>query len=329
MLAMERTLSTDELSRLSLFRGEDPTALEWVLEFCSYKELPAGEIILSPNQTNDDLYFILSGRAQIQLSWQGHKTLTYLEEGQCIGEMSIIERAKPSAIVIADTDCYLLTIKGCILWELIDRSHAVARNLIYMLSSRIRNDNSVIIESLQQQRMHEQKAKLDVLTGLNNRRWLDEMLKRIYDRYSVNRRPLSLVMLDVDHFKRYNDTHGHLAGDCALTSVANTIQSSIRPSDMAARFGGEEFVVILPDAALEEAGLIAQRLCRSVYGRRIFYHDKTVLPCVSVSVGVTLLQEGQSCEEFLANADVALYRAKEEGRNRVSLDEHSRSNVTK
>lgn len=323
MLAMERTLSTDDLSGLSLFRGENTTALEWVLEFCSYKELSAGDIILSPNQTNHDLYFILSGRAQIQLSWQGHKTLTYLEEGQCIGEMSIIERAKPSAIVIADTDCYLLTIKGCILWELIDRSHAVARNLIYMLSSRIRNDNNVIIESLRQQRMHEQKAKLDVLTGLNNRRWLDEMLKRIYDRYSVNHRPLSLVMLDVDHFKRYNDTHGHLAGDCALTSVANTIQSSIRPSDMAARFGGEEFVVILPDATLEEAGLIAQRLCHSVYDKRIIYHDKTVLPCVSVSVGVTLLQQGQSCEEFLANADVALYRAKEEGRNRVSIDESS------
>ncbi len=315
----DRPLTLQDLSEILLFRGEQPEALEWLLDHATVQTLPAGELLLSPERPNHTLYLVLEGRVQVRLDWQGHEAFAYLEAGHCVGEMSIIERTQPSAIVVTDTSCRLLLLDGAILWSLVDRSHAVARNLLYILSSRVRKDNLRIMESIQQHRISERNSKVDALTGLHNRRWLDETLEPLLRRSAMNNQPMSLLMLDLDHFKRFNDTYGHLAGDRALKTIADAILEQIRPTDAAARYGGEEFVVILPNTAAGDARAIAERLRTAVHNQPIAHTGEQPLPNVTVSIGLATSNLDLNHHTLLATADEALYRAKQAGRDRVSV----------
>lgn len=311
-------LTVDTLLGLSLFRGESPDALEWLLQTVTLRTLTAGEVLLVTGQMNNTLYLILHGQLRVQHDPLGTQTLAVLDTGDCVGELSILDGAPVSAYVVAQSDCRLLLLSEAVLWPLIGRSHVVARNLLYILALRVRKDNAVILQSMAQQKLHEQNAKIDVLTGLHNRRWLAEMLPRIVERATRSHRPFSLMMIDADHFKQFNDRHGHLAGDNALRHIAQIIQRQIRPSDFAARYGGEEFTVLLPETTTTQAQIVAQRLCQAMGAATIKNIDGATLPAISVSIGISQLIPGQGAEALIAAADQVLYRAKQEGRNRVA-----------
>ncbi|EKT4523351.1 GGDEF domain-containing protein [Pseudomonas putida] len=160
-------------------------------------------------------------------------------------------------------------------------------------------------------------AATDSLTGLANRRRLDQVLRQEWARAQRNRQPLAILMVDVDHFKSFNQRHGHAGGDHALREVAKTIERCIRrPADMAARYGGEEFQVVLPDTDLPGARLLAERIRASVEALPTFGNDERP---VTVSIGISLHVPGtqQNLTGLLGSADEALYRAKANGRNRV------------
>ncbi|MDX1696340.1 MAG: GGDEF domain-containing protein, partial [Ketobacteraceae bacterium] len=167
------------------------------------------------------------------------------------------------------------------------------------------------------QKKARQEANSDALTGVNNRRWLEELLLRTRGRPLEDLAPLSVIMLDVDHFKRFNDDYGHQTGDEVLKMVAQAMQSSLRPNDMVARYGGEEFVILLPKTRLKHSLQVAERLRRKVERTPINAEDKAI-PGVTISLGVAQWQPGISLEALIGQADEALYRAKESGRNRVS-----------
>ncbi len=317
MMPAEAVLTVDTLLGLPLFRGESPDALEWLLHTATLRTLAAGEMLLETGHINNTLFLILHGQLRVQSDSSGVQTLALLDAGDCVGELSILDGAPVSAYVVAACDCRLLLIPEASLWRLISRSHVVARNLLYTLALRVRKDNSILLQSIAQQKLHEQNAKLDALTGLHNRRWLDDMLPRMIARATCNQHPLSLMMIDADHFKQFNDQHGHLAGDNALRHIANIIQQQIRPSDFAARYGGEEFTVLLPETEIIHAHIVAQRLCRAVGSSAVKNIDGIALPAISVSIGLTRLTPGQNADAVLAAADSALYRAKHAGRNRV------------
>src|SRR5262249_10912472 len=136
----------------------------------------------------------------------------------------------------------------------------VALNLLRILTQRVRRGNQVLEESVKAQREFEQSARFDELTGLHNRRWLHEMFPRQLERAAHRGEPTTLVMADIDHFKKINDTFGHLAGDQILRAVARAFQDHLRPGDLCARYGGEEFAVLLPNTDLIAAGRVAERL---------------------------------------------------------------------
>ncbi|HVP37623.1 MAG TPA: diguanylate cyclase [Candidatus Saccharimonadales bacterium] len=157
----------------------------------------------------------------------------------------------------------------------------------------------------------------DPLTGLFNRRYMEETLERELRRAERAERPLSLILLDLDHFKDINDTFGHEAGDAALRAVAQMLMANLRAGDAACRFGGEEFVVILPEASLEDACRRAEMLCEAV--RRVRpVHTERDLGTLAASLGVAAFpRHGVTAEAVMRAADAALYRAKAEGRGRV------------
>jgi diguanylate cyclase (GGDEF)-like protein len=163
----------------------------------------------------------------------------------------------------------------------------------------------------------------DPLTGLFNRRFLDESLERELPNAIRKKRSLGVVMLDVDRFKRFNDTFGHDAGDTVLRELGDHLAKFIRRGDLACRYGGEEFTLILPDSSLEDTRQRAEEL-RASFQQISIKHNDIVLGKVTLSLGVAALPEhGTTAMELLAAADGALFKAKEEGRNRVLIAEVS------
>jgi len=126
-------------------------------------------------------------------------------------------------------------------------------------------------------------------------------------------------MIDIDHFKRFNDEHGHLTGDNALRIAARVLTDALRPRDFAARYGGEELIVILPNTNQKSSVIVAQRLCDRMRQSVSFADMHKPLPHITASFGVACLAPGQDADRLLAMADAALYRAKEAGRNQVAL----------
>ncbi|MDD3925198.1 MAG: diguanylate cyclase [bacterium] len=162
-------------------------------------------------------------------------------------------------------------------------------------------------------------AVTDGLTRLNNHRYLQQRLDEELERAKRFQRPLSVLMLDIDHFKRYNDRFGHLAGDILLKRLSGLLESSTRSMDILARYGGEEFCIVLPETGVAEAELVAERIRREVR-ETLHYHNQEdgSEGKVTVSIGIsTFPSDGQSKTMLLSNSDKALYRAKQNGRNRV------------
>lgn len=308
-----------DLTRLQLFDGESPQAIEWVRDAAWERYLKEGDILLEPGHENQSLFFVLSGSLRIELAADNRAFVTHVNAGDCVGELSVLDGKPTSARVVAAEESHIMGLEREDLWRLINTSHIVARNLLYMLSHRIRKDDEALSDSFILQQRYARSARIDTLTGLYNRYWLDEMLPRLVERAHTDAEGLGLLMLDVDHFKRFNDTYGHLAGDEVLRILGTIILSHLRVDDSAVRFGGEEFVIILPDLNEEKVREVAERLCevvRTQTTERLAYKD---LPGITASIGVSMLAPGYSGRDLIAVADAALYQAKRAGRDQVVM----------
>ncbi|MGF1481059.1 MAG: urea ABC transporter substrate-binding protein [Cyanophyceae cyanobacterium] len=167
-------------------------------------------------------------------------------------------------------------------------------------------------------KLHRQ-ARLDSLTQVANRRLFDERLVQEWQRASREQQPLSIILCDIDYFKHYNDFYGHQAGDDCLQRVATGISRAVkRPADLVARYGGEEFAVILPNTSLEGASRVAEQIRQEIQQLKLNHAASAVSQYVSVSIGVSSrIPSQEPLEMLVADADTALYKAKEQGRNRV------------
>jgi diguanylate cyclase (GGDEF)-like protein len=181
--------------------------------------------------------------------------------------------------------------------------------------------------SIENAKFHEETHQLainDSLTGLNNRRYFDKVLPQEYERAHRERLPFSLMMIDVDNFKLFNDTHGHHLGDRILATIGRVLRKTLRSIDFAFRYGGEEFVVILPETDLESAHKVAERIRQRVMAEsRKLLRNQQDTP-VTVSVGISSYPRDAACSmTLLAMADQLLYQAKRSGRNRVLVAEEN------
>ncbi|MBD9371867.1 PleD family two-component system response regulator [Rhizobium sp. ARZ01] len=161
-------------------------------------------------------------------------------------------------------------------------------------------------------------AVIDGLTGLHNRRYLDSHLKLLMDRSMARGRQMSVCITDIDRFKLINDTYGHDVGDAVLREFANRLRTAVRGADLACRYGGEEFVLVMPDTSAETATAVAERLRMTIEQGPFVLPDVGAALQVTASLGIaSLLQDGDGPEALMKRADMALYEAKRSGRNRV------------
>ncbi|NOT85768.1 MAG: GGDEF domain-containing protein [Methylococcaceae bacterium] len=162
-----------------------------------------------------------------------------------------------------------------------------------------------------------QMAYTDPLTKVNNRTTFNDVITRELQLARRNNRHLSLVFLDIDHFKILNDNHGHACGDFALSSVANTLRLAVRATDIVFRYGGEEFVIVLSDTPKAGAEIIAERIRNEINKQSLVYGD-TILD-ITASLGISTLQAEDTTTTLVERADHAMYLAKQNGRNRVQV----------
>jgi diguanylate cyclase (GGDEF)-like protein len=297
-----------QLRELRLFNNVASSSIAQLLKEFRACDLQADEVLLSPFNRNQYLYVLLKGQFKVYLGSLDNPPVSTLEAGDCAGEISFIDNEHPSAYVVATVPSQVLRLHRESLINLFHQSPQMMQNLLALLCNRVRQGNRLIQSS-------EQHANVDTLTGAFNRRWLEHAFERESTRCAFNSAPMGLLMLDVDHFKAYNDQHGHLAGDYALCLVAHTLRKQLRTQDSLVRFGGEEFVIMLPSIDEAQSWAIAERLRQSLEQVSSFYSPVGVLPGVTVSIGLAQLIAKDSLQALIARADAALYRAKQQGRN--------------
>jgi len=190
-------------------------------------------------------------------------------------------------------------------------------------SEALQEQNDALREEVrlrkQTQAKLEEQSRIDPLTGIFNRRYFFELAEREFTRARRYKRPVSAIMIDLDHFKTVNDNHGHLVGDQVLAEVANRIQENSREVDIVGRYGGEEFIILLPETALDDAVILAERIWTSLTTRPAST-SKITLP-LQASLGVSCCIKGVETPlyDLIEQADSALYRAKDLGRNRIEV----------
>jgi diguanylate cyclase (GGDEF)-like protein len=306
------------LSGLELFHGVSPDDVQALLQECDRQDIEPGETILAPGSKNEYVYLVLSGQLHVHVGAEDGPVVATMDVGSCAGEMSIIEDRDPSAYVIGAEASHLLVIHQSVLWKMVDASHEFAKNLLVVLSERVRSHNQFIAESIGDIRKFERNATTDALTGLSNRHAMEEVFPREVNRCVTDDQPISMIMVDVDGFKYFNDRFGHVAGDRVLSAVAKILQIQFRPRDRLVRYGGDEFAALLPGVNETEALAVAERARQAVSGDTDDSEDSLIQIPVRVSMGVAQLKPNGTFQSLLRDADQALYRAKDAGRNVVS-----------
>lgn len=287
-------------------------------------------------QTSGGLYLFRNSRDLLEMEAQWGASLNgkpAIEPGQCWG----LRRGQPhfagSAQDLCCTHyeispnaerhlCIPLSARGEVLGLMYIESLSSAQEdaeRLEILAIAVSEQISLAVANARLREVLRQQSIIDPLTGLYNRRYLDETLKRELARAVRHNKPLALLELDIDHFKKVNDTYGHDAGDLVLSLVAKELKSGIRESDLACRFGGEELVVILPECDRQAALERAEKL-RQAISRLEVLHNGQRISNITASFGVaTNPEHGSDPDHLFRCADQALYSAKHKGRNRVEL----------
>ncbi len=328
MTVSNRTL----LERSKLFRNINLESVEHILKECQVITLKSGATLLEVGQKNTSLYLVLDGELRVYLSGRDLSVHAVLGPGECVGELSLIDGGNSAALVMAARDTRMLAVPHELVWSMVESSNGIARNLLAILAGRIRNDNLLQVTTSEPSLEFEMATHIDTLTGLHNKSWMGEAFQRMAQRCERNGMPLFLLVADIDLFKNFNDSYGHLAGDSVLKLVARVMAANLRPHDLLGYLGGDRFAILLAERSSDGAMKMAERLRDAVAapvlriakgGAQAATTTQTIKEeHVTVSLGVSTVLHGDTLDSALAGADEALRQAKADGRNRVSMAAH-------
>ncbi|HUH98152.1 MAG TPA: diguanylate cyclase [Anaerolineales bacterium] len=182
---------------------------------------------------------------------------------------------------------------------------------------QIFNDSKSLIAAREQRKRVEQTIFFDDLTGIGNRKHIENRIKFALDDYKVSRAEFCVLFIDIDHFKRLNDSYGHLAGDKVLRFIANTLRHNLRATDSCGRWGGEEFLALILDINLEGVKIVAEKIRRLIEQAKIQEGHRNL--GVTISIGASVCQPDDTVESIIQRTDELMYKSKENGRNRVTV----------
>lgn len=311
--AITLVLAIIRISLIVSFKHKRPVGkqiLKWekpfsVTLFAVFLTWSIGVLMVTPRDNLSSIFIVSVfsiGLAAAAISWYGH--IRYVQIGTiCLALIPIITvlltHGEPETLWVGIAACFMFL--SCI-----STSHIFQKTL---------NGNLELAYDLELSiKNAEVMARTDVLTGLNNRRAFFDTAPLLLKSCHKKELPASIVMFDVDHFKKINDEFGHAGGDVALQHVASLLKTRLRRSDICCRFGGEEFAILLPNTSLEEAGITAEKIRALIASSPVTFSRK-LIP-ITASFGVS--DVGNTIDEILNNADHAMYSAKKDGRNLVA-----------
>jgi diguanylate cyclase (GGDEF)-like protein len=308
-------ISEAEFKSLYLFKSINFESVQGILDSCSVRRIVSGETVIHAGKPNRQVYLLLEGRLRIHPDGSGGEPIIILGPGEMAGEMSVIDHQPASASVVADEPCRALVMEEDILWSLIHSSHEAARNLLFILTSRLRHADRLIVGQAPSVEEFDHYGSVDALTGLRSRKWLDQVIQRQFLRSMTSGEPLSVILVDIDRFKAFNDKYGRAYGDRVLYAIAQNLSNRLRPTDIIARYSGDEFIILLPNFAISAAREIAKRLHSEVVKAVPMMPDGKSVPHPTLSIGLAEIAKGHSPESLLRTASAAISRAKRKGGN--------------
>jgi diguanylate cyclase (GGDEF)-like protein len=274
------------------------------------RQCTLGEVICQEDDLGDSMFIIQSGRLAVAKGdLKAPIVLGCRYPGEAVGEMALLEDEPRSATLVAIEDCQLLEINRENFHKLLGASPSFSQGIMRLLSSRLREASEAV--------ERETMAKIrDPLTGLYNRRFMEGALEQELLRAARADYPVSLILMDIDLFKSLNDTYGHPAGDEMLRRLGELIFEHVRRADVACRYGGEEFLIILPETELEIALQRADQLRVAFASMAVDHNGKKLQRTISIGVSA-YPNHGATPSQLILTADKALYQAKVSGRDRV------------
>ena len=309
--------SREHLNQFQVFRNVLIDSIWELLRKCEVRNLNQGEVLLEKDQSNRTMFLVLEGSLKVYLDDEYQREAAELGQGQTVGELSVLDGSAASAHVVSAGETLLLCVDEKTFWRVTHASHGFCTNLLMQLSLRMRSSNISLQESENLQWKYEQQALTDGLTGVYNRRWLDQMLPRLLQRSEQDDLPFCVLMIDVDNFKEFNDNYGHAVGDSALRIVADTLVKKVRPIDLIVRYGGEEFCALLPETDLKSGIGAGERLREAIQKAEIRDGSDRPIPSITISAGLAQRRAAENAADILKRADQALYLAKAQGRDRL------------
>lgn len=301
------------LREFDVLAGLDRAAREEILSEALVRDLDYGDTLIRLGAPNRSLYLVLEGKLGVFRQAMATEPVAVVEAGQTVGELSVLERRPAPASVMALEASRVVVFSETAFWRLIDASHAFAARLLKQVSERPRGSDETFTRGAPPRTDYERAAMYDAATAVYNRPWADETIEELAKRDVA----FSVVRLEVDDFEKVGAEHGRAASDVLLAKLAALLTRTLRGTDYVARYGSEEFILILPEAKAESAAMVAERVRRALAAVAFETKDGTVLPRVTISAGAAQHETGQGAAELVAQAGAALARAKEAGRNRV------------
>jgi diguanylate cyclase (GGDEF)-like protein len=308
------SLSEEELRRVSSF-----------LNFIGYDQ---GETIFRQGESGEELYIVGQGRvgSSIRLADGSLHEVAEFGSGDFFGEMSILERAPRSATCMAKEPTALFILKGTDFYQLLEEqpelSIKIMERMLDITAERFTRSSEFLSDMVRWGEEARKRAVMDALTGLFKRSFLEAALQDRLRQAQAGGHALSLIMLDLDHFRRINEHYGAEVGDRVIQALVSVLRAALRPEDVAARCGGDEFAILLPDTPAVEALELSQRLCAGVRSLPFFETLDGPLKRITTSQGVASFpQHASDAKSLWEKADRALYRAKQLGRDRPALAE--------
>lgn len=287
-------------------------------------DIENGEILFKEGDEGNELYIIQSGKvaSSVMLPNGNKREVAVFEKGDFFGEMSIFENSQRSATCYTKEKCHLLILRERELFELILYNPEIAIKIMYRMlnitTERLLDRNEFLSDMVHWGEEARKRAITDELTGIYNRRFLDDALEDHFTAAKNTQRPLSLIMIDIDHFQNISETYNQEEVNLIILEIVSVFKKYFREKDIIAKYGGDEFSVIMPDTDLNEAKNVAINICRYISELNMFEVINKDVPRITISQGIASYPENANDIETLRSlADQSMYKAKEEGRNRV------------
>ncbi|HUX49241.1 MAG TPA: GGDEF domain-containing protein [Spirochaetia bacterium] len=312
------------LKRVDIFSSLDAGELKRLAQSFRIMESSAGTQLFAEGNEGNEMYLVYSGRVVTTVSLPDGKTLELATfgTGDFFGEMSIFEQAPRSATCTTRDPSCLLALHEQEFFRFLTQYPQSAIKIMYRMlnitAGRLMNTGQFLSDMVQWGESARKRAITDEMTGLYNRRFLDDSIEAQFQRAKAEGRPLTVIMVDLDRFREINEAYGIAAGDDVILAVAPVFKEHMKPTDILARYGGDEFTFVCPDTNTEEALERARAICEHVHSLPVLSGRGGKITRVTTSQGLASFpRHASDLKTLKERADQALYQAKEEGRDRV------------